>query len=265
MRQLWRLVLWGVAAAAALALAVIVSRSEVGAQRVTLAIASLTGRPPAQAAKRAFDAEAEVRRLSEDVRRLAGDRDRLTIRLAAIEQNLDDVTGSVKRQLEATQAGAAPWPADDTPAPTRPETIAATLAPMLPPTGLPLAAPSAPAAPPTGLPLAAPSAPASRPAAGPLEATTARAEYGVDIGSAQTIEALRVRWLSIRAAHAQLFKGLWPIVSANDVPKYNHVELRLVVGPFADAEAAARLCASLAPWHIPCHPAVFDGQRLALR
>jgi hypothetical protein len=43
------------------------------------------------------------------------------------------------------------------------------------------------------------------------------------------------------------------------------VELRLVVGPLANAATAARLCAALANAGTTCQPTVFDGQRLAIR
>jgi hypothetical protein len=40
--------------------------------------------------------------------------------------------------------------------------------------------------------------------------------------------------------------------------------LRLVVGPVADAEAAARLCMTLSAARRYCQPVAFEGQRLAL-
>ena len=39
-------------------------------------------------------------------------------------------------------------------------------------------------------------------------------EYGVDIGSAVSIQALRARWAGIRSAHPQLFEGLAPTIFA---------------------------------------------------
>ncbi len=92
-----------------------------------------------------------------------------------------------------------------------------------------------------------------------------RIEYGVDIGSGLTLEALRLRWNTIRAAHPQLFENLAPIVSVKELPRANRIELRLVAGPLADAGAAAQLCAALAPFRLYCQPTMFDGQHLALR
>jgi len=98
-----------------------------------------------------------------------------------------------------------------------------------------------------------------------VAAPMAPTEYGVDIGSGLTIQALRVRWTAIRSAHPELFDGLEPIVSIKEVPHGNRVELRLVVGPFAEAGAATQLCASVALFGLFCQPTIFDGQRLALR
>ena len=90
-------------------------------------------------------------------------------------------------------------------------------------------------------------------------------EYGVDIGSALSIQALRARWLGMRSAHPQLFDGLTPTVMLREIPRSKRIELRLVVGPLANAEAAAQLCASLAPYRLSCQPTIFDRRHLALQ
>ena len=41
-------------------------------------------------------------------------------------------------------------------------------------------------------------------------------------------------------------------------------ELRLIIGPMPDAEAAAQLCVTLAAAHQYCQPVAFEGQRLAV-
>lgn len=89
-------------------------------------------------------------------------------------------------------------------------------------------------------------------------------EYGADIGSALSIQALRARWAGIRSAHPQLLDGLAPTVTLRETPQSNRPELRLVVGPLANADAAARLCAALLPYRLYCHPTLFAGQHLAL-
>jgi hypothetical protein len=104
-------------------------------------------------------------------------------------------------------------------------------------------------------------------AAPPLETTASIAgstPYGADIGSATSIKTLQTRWTAVHAAHAQLFQGLHPSVTLRENPRSNRTELRLVVGPFSNAEAAAQLCAALAAFKQFCQPTMFDG-RLALQ
>lgn len=112
---------WGVGAAAALFLAVLAGMSNPGLSRVDSAVAALSGHTqtvtaaapsanaPAQPTFVTTDIQPnlETRRLSEQVRLLAADRDRLVQRIAAIEHNLDDVTGSIKRQAAVQAAEAA--------------------------------------------------------------------------------------------------------------------------------------------------------------
>jgi hypothetical protein len=94
---------------------------------------------------------------------------------------------------------------------------------------------------------------------------TAKVDFGVDLGSAPTLEGLRALWLSSKSRHATLLDGLRPIISIREHSKPGSMELRLVAGPIATAALAARLCAVLTTVGAICQPAVFDGQRLALR
>jgi len=69
--------------------------------------------------------KAAMRQLAGAIRVLNEDRDRLTKRLAAVERDMDDMTGSVKRQIDAIQAAAttqnlAPWPIEAPPVPMIP-------------------------------------------------------------------------------------------------------------------------------------------------
>src|SRR5258708_37386930 len=102
MRALWRLSAWGCAAAVALAALAITTQTEGGSERLALALSPAN--PPVLAAdmadlkRRALEKDAETKRLETQVQTLAADRDRLAIRLASIERNLDDMTGSIKRQ-----------------------------------------------------------------------------------------------------------------------------------------------------------------------
>jgi hypothetical protein len=250
MRHLWRMTLWGGTAASALLIAVLTSRSEVGSERIATAFPALRGHERVQLATRSFDAQAETRRLAAAVHDLTAENDQLRSRLAAVEQNMNDITGSVSRQIAAVKAEATnPWPADAKPEPLSAADVTSVIAPTAG-FGAPLPSP----------PQTSPAQLAPLPAA----ATAARSEFAVDIGSALSIQALRARWLGIRSAHPQLFEGLTPTVVLREIAKSKRVELRLVVGPLVNAEAAARLCTALAPFRLSCQPASFGTEHIAL-
>ena len=119
MEQLWRQVVWGCIAAAALLLAILAGFTEAGAQRVALVLSSLSGaasasqhttqaQAPGPSAARSLDSDLIVRQLTQTVRGLTEDRDRIVKRLAAIERNVDDMTGSISQQIEAAKASSPP-------------------------------------------------------------------------------------------------------------------------------------------------------------
>jgi hypothetical protein len=54
-------------------------------------------------------------------------------------------------------------------------------------------------------------------------------------------------------------------MSIREGAKPGMLELRLVAGPLGNAVAAARMCATLTAAGLTCQPAIFDGQRLALK
>ncbi len=251
MRHLWRMTLWGTAAAATLVAAVLASRSEIGSQRLAAAFPSLGGHAGTRvAAARPFDARAETRRLAAAVHDLTAENERLTARLAKIERSMDDITGSISRQIEAAKARSASAGAADVP--PVPETQA-TAGSTVPPGPGPLS---------SGLAVPPESPPSS---AQPDSPGAAASEYGVDIGSALSIQALRARWLGIRSAHLPLFERLQPTVMLDESAQSKRLELRLVVGPLASVEAAKRLCAALAPYRLFCRPTTFDRRQLVLR
>jgi len=259
MQGLWRMTLWGTTAATALLVAVLTTRSEVGAQRVGTVLSSLSGHTPGE--RKPFDAQAEARRLAEAVRDLTAENDQLRMRVAAVEHNMDDLTGSITRQIEAAKAETPPKPSEAPPAQASlADTAAVAAAEPAPSNTAPQtvsAQPAAAASPPGGAASAAKSA-----------------EYGVDVGSASSIQALRARWLGLSSAHPQLFTGLLPTVALRDVTRSNRdapetqhstrAELRLVVGPLASSKAAAQLCTALAQYRLYCQPTVFDRQHMAL-
>jgi hypothetical protein len=259
-RRIWRLAMWGGISLVCVSLALLSTFSGGGSRPDSTTAAPAPRRP---------DAEIETRRLSEAVRTLTADRDRLVARVSALERSLDDVTGA----LPKGDGRAAP-PATPAPAPA-PEMAAPVPAPAPePPRTIPLgrSQPQASSVPLPGslLPLVQPS---SRVAAG--FSTTAdfaasgsvatRTDFGIDLGSAASVDGLRTLWSTVRSGHVSLLDGLTPVIAIREGPKPGAMELRLIAGPIANAGLAARLCASLAAASVSCEPAVYDGQRLALK
>lgn len=244
--------LWGSAAIAALAIAVMVGHSGVGAQRIAqVAFALNHGSPQptrgGQTAPPRIDADAAIRQLAQAVRGVAEEQQQIVSRMAAVERNLDDMTGSITRQIDAVKTAPASvaWPDPNT---STPEAIDAAIAP-----------PHVP-----GPPVAPAPAPAAARAETAAAATPAVGSYGADIGGAASIKTLHARWIGLQAAHPQLFEGLQPGVTVRNSVHSNRLELRLVVGPLPTAEAAAQLCVSLAALRVGCQPTMFD-HRLALQ
>jgi len=240
-RQLTRVGVWIALATVAVLTVVLTARTETGIRRVAALIAPAD---PVRMAKapvpnRQSDQEAEQRRLSETVRALAADRDRLLARLNTLERNLEDVTGSIPPKAAA---------------------------PSMPVLAAPLVA--SPASPPPQ----ATTASQSRVAAGHLatgtpgaaESVATKTDFGIDVGGNASIEGLRTLWTTLKTAQPALFEGLRPVIAVRE-GKAGAVELRLVAGPLPNASIAARLCAALSAVSQPCQPTVFDGQRLALQ
>jgi hypothetical protein len=271
MRHLWRMTLWAATAACALLIAVLAGRSDAGTERIASVFSSGHRHARLSAAQPPFDAQAETRRLADAVHDLGAENARLRTRLAAIEQNMNDITGSVEKQIAAVKTAAAgSWPADAKPEPITAADIASIMAPAA---GLDTPVPSPPQTSPASPPPSEPQA--SEPQALERQASIDRPpiapppekphEYGVDMGNALSIQTLHARWLGIRSAHPQLFAGLIPAVTLREIPKTKRIELHLVVGPLASSEAAARLCVELAPYRLTCHPTVLAPDRVALQ
>jgi len=198
---------------------------------------------PPQVASRPFDPEVEARRLNEAVRILAADRDRLLARITVLERNLDDVTGSIPATPPAAQKAPPPLP-------------------QIPPQ---VAAPPPQPAPATQPPgRIATGHNAAIGTGSPMESVATKTEFGIDVGGATSTETMRAQWMALKNSQPGLFEGLRPVIAIRE-GRPGAVELRLVVGPLANAGAAARICAALSAANQPCQPAVFDGQRLALQ
>ena len=249
-------------------------------------------------AARLAETESEALRLNDTVRRLTADRELVIARLEALERSMD-TTASIRESAPAAMpAGTAPATPAATPPPVAPAAAPAPSAQAAPLPATPAQAMPAPAASilapdplipatasPTPLPQAtgavpvriAKTIPSPAPAgaeqtnlgaiAGPAaDSVATRTEFGVDLGGDRTVDALRSLWNALRTGkQGVLFEGLRPVVAVRDGGKPGSVELRLVVGPLANAGAAARLCGSAAAVGLACQPTVFDGQRLAVR
>lgn len=295
-RPLSRLLGWGSAATVALAAVALASQSEDGRRRLQMAIAyvSAPARAVAQLPPSSLQAEANTRHLAAQLRELAADRDRLTARIAILERNLEDMTGSIKRQSE--QPPAAPAASTPPPAPAPVATI-----PPLPPLATPAIGEATPgwqvvakppetaeaAPPPQAVELATPpQTVAQPPAAEPVPQAAAplpepvplppvrvaavpsepvvppKPEYGIDLGSAASLEALRVHWASVKANYGPLLVGLRPLAAAH--PRYpSGVIYRLVAGPLPNVAEATQLCARFPPLRTGCRPTKFIGAQLA--
>jgi hypothetical protein len=261
MQGLLRLAGWGVAATAALLFAVMAANSTGGRERLSEVLAGVNGTRAAEAAKaesmqaaqlaRLAANESDTRRLTEIIRSLAGDREKLLARLATIERGLNDVTSSIQKQAAAPPAAPPPPAAAAEPPPKTaavpPQTVAAAE---------PAASPSPP------------NRPASVPSAGnipELEAIEARPAAGVDIGGARDFDGLRALWNTVTASHNGLFDGLHPIVAVRENSKSRTAELRLIAGPLTDVEIAGRICTTLAAAKRYCRLVTFEGQPLAMQ
>ncbi|MGH6769415.1 MAG: hypothetical protein ACRECO_10405 [Xanthobacteraceae bacterium] len=244
-----RLATWGTAAAIALLIAVLTATTDIGTKRLANSVAKSSERAdpppvavpvpdPAQVARLA-ETENETRRLSEAIRTLSSDRERLLERIASLERNLDDVTGSIQRQAQPRAPPAPPPDANAAP-PAGPETSGASET--------------------TGTVDRPPNAEAET----PKPEATPQPALGIDIGGAVSFDRLRALWRSIGKAHPDLVEGLHPIVAVRENPRTRNAELRLVAGPLPDAEAAEQLCAMLGSTRRHCQPATFEGQELML-
>lgn len=92
-----------------------------------------------------------------------------------------------------------------------------------------------------------------------------RTEFGVDLGTANSVNGLRALWRSLLKSKANApLAALRPIIVIKENSNGLGMQLRLVAGPLNDAGTAARICAGLSLVQRTCETAIYDGQRLAL-
>jgi hypothetical protein len=113
MRPLLRLTVWGCGAIIAVGATVLAGRTDVGTARARVALATfrtapvdLLKHPNDMLASRPVGPDETEKRLAEEVRALTADRDRLAERVASLEHNLSDLTGSIARASAPAANGA---------------------------------------------------------------------------------------------------------------------------------------------------------------
>jgi len=114
-RALIRLSTWGIAAVVAVTTTIFAARSELGTKRVHAAVLSITASPAdppsavlGQLMARTADVERESRRLSETVRSIGSERERLQVRVGMVEREMGDLTGSITKSLGSQIRAAEP-------------------------------------------------------------------------------------------------------------------------------------------------------------
>ena len=100
----------------------------------------------------------------------------------------------------------------------------------------------------------------------PPKVAVQRTEFGVDVGSANSIGGLRALWRGLLKSKSNAaLTTLRPIIVVRESSTGLGMQLRLVAGPLNDAAAAAKICAGLIESERACETTVFDGQRLAMK
>jgi hypothetical protein len=262
--------LWGAAALAAVAMTVAAASTEFGSHRLSQVLwLAPEPSPPRMTLRQApFEPDADMKRVSEAIRLLAADRDRLQARVSTLEHIVEDATGAIP-----VAVGAHP---NDPNSLASPSTVMAYASGSIDtsvasPANSPPIASRTPLVPISDLSRFGAPTGANHDGAGvseetgPVGSVATKTEFGVDLGSAPSMAGLRGLWQSLKDAHEPLFDGLRPVMALREGTRPGTIELRLVAGPLANAGAAARLCANLSAAGLGCQATVFDGQRLALK
>lgn len=268
---MWRLSLWGGAATVAVAATLLIVNADLGLDRVVQALSQPA--PVAQAAledtllKRVEAQRAEEnRRLETRLRELAADRDKLGARLATLEQNFSDLTGSIKRDLSAVAATALAAKQEAPPAaPVLAPPPATTAVPVMRPepqpstAEIPARGEAMPDKPPQTVSVPMPPARvATATQATPEEPR--KPELGVDLGGARSMEILQARWVAVKANFGPVIEGLRPLAGYDDRPGI--IPYRLIVGPLPNAAAAQQICTRMHASKVPCRTVDYAGEKL---
>lgn len=245
-------VLWSTIAFLSLGLVVYIGTTERGHERLAAlpsAIASLVGQAGGQYSTQfAGVIDREVSSLKEETRRLVVERTKLEARMALLEREVNDVTGSVRRNDSTASISSAPRRESDYDSiPSQIPSVRQT----------------------TQNNNFATARPGTQPTEGSLVASGAvtlatRTQFGLDLGSENTMTGLRLRWQRLSERHKASLSRLEPLIAVRDGTDGLPI-LYLVAGPIADAAEAASLCAQLRQGNIACQTAPYDGQKLDIR
>jgi len=249
---------WGVATAVALSALALTSQTQTATDRLRSIFAVSEPSGVAQMPPRIAQLELETQMLTEQVRGLNADRDRLAGRIAVLQSSVDDMTGAIKRQAAATAAvlaARAAAPASQTQPSIAPPVAGAT--PVA-------AAPEAKTDPviTSSVPLPPARAAAAQAAAGP-EPAASTSEFGLDLGAASTLDGVQQRWTTVKANFGPLLSNLHPLAAPER--RQGKTGYRLVVGPLPNSPAATGLCAHFNAAHTPCRAVKFEGEQIAQR
>jgi hypothetical protein len=93
-----------------------------------------------------------------------------------------------------------------------------------------------------------------------------RTEFGVDLGTANSLNGLRALWRGLLKSRSNApLQALRPVIMIKESTKGLGMQLHLVAGPLNDAGAAAKICAVMTENDRSCETTVFDGQRLSFK
>jgi hypothetical protein len=237
MERLWNDIkiplLWSSAAIVSLSLLVGFSVSREGGQRLAVLPYEMQDliqkRQPGTSLTAALDQR--LGQYKDETVKLAAARTNLEQRVAMLEESYGDITASIPQRI------AVPSPQGANVAPPADTAVIKKSTAQL--------------------------APSDEIATGSLTMTS-RSQFGIELGTDQTMGALKTRWIKLMEQFGVIMTGYEPVINASDGK--TGVMLHLVVGPFSNAAEAAEACAKLRSAGLStCAPVPYDGQRLALR
>lgn len=208
----------------------------------------------------------EITRLRSETRLLALEKEALQVKIAALENEIGPVTGSLPdaRRAEPEPVTELLPVADIRPdaAPAHPAAPRETVDVGFAPLPLDVRSDDAAATPPEEA-IQADLARMAHPAARALPTEISRTRFAVEIGAADTMAGLRELWRRLSRENRPLIGALDPAVALTE--QDGTLRLRLLAGPFANAADAIQLCAVLVRRGVDCRAVPSEGQQLVMQ